>query len=180
MRLSTVMPYVRLSQPNPPPSVRPAIPVVELMPVGTARARAWVAASRSPNVAPGSTRAVRASGSTCTAFILLNEITRPPSHIAFPAMLWPAPKMASRSPCSAANLTAEETSSSVRQSTMRPGCRSIIPFQRARASSYWAESGVIKSPSRESFSAPTALSLTVTLPPSSVVRSGIGCSPGFD
>ena len=26
------MPYFRLSQPNPPPSVSPAIPVVELMP----------------------------------------------------------------------------------------------------------------------------------------------------
>ena len=31
-RLSTVMPYFRLSQPKPPPSVRPATPVVELMP----------------------------------------------------------------------------------------------------------------------------------------------------
>ncbi len=36
-RLSMVMPYLRLSQPKPPPSVSPARPVVELMPVGVAR-----------------------------------------------------------------------------------------------------------------------------------------------
>ena len=42
-----VMPYLRLSQPKPPPSVSPAMPVVELMPTGVARPWAWVAASRS-------------------------------------------------------------------------------------------------------------------------------------
>ncbi len=36
-RLSTVSPCFRLSQPNPPPSVSPATPVVELIPVGVAR-----------------------------------------------------------------------------------------------------------------------------------------------
>ncbi len=37
MRLSIVSPCFRVSHPNPPPSVSPAIPVVELMPVGVAR-----------------------------------------------------------------------------------------------------------------------------------------------
>ena len=37
MRLSIVSPCLRLSQPNPPPSVSPAMPVVELMPTGSAR-----------------------------------------------------------------------------------------------------------------------------------------------
>src|SRR5262245_43743756 len=35
-RLSMVMPYLRVDQPNPPPSVRPAMPVVELIPTGVA------------------------------------------------------------------------------------------------------------------------------------------------
>ncbi len=48
------MPYLRLSQPKPPPSVSPAMPVVELMPTGVARPWAWVAASRSASVAPPS------------------------------------------------------------------------------------------------------------------------------
>ena len=59
-----VMPYLRLSQPKPPPSVRPAMPVVELMPTGVARPWAWVAASRSASVAPPSMVTRRAAGST--------------------------------------------------------------------------------------------------------------------
>ena len=56
-RLSKVRPNLRLVQPKPPPSVRPAMPVVELMPVGVARPNACVSRSKSPSVAPGSTRA---------------------------------------------------------------------------------------------------------------------------
>ncbi len=37
IRLSTVMPYLRVNQPNPSPSVRPAIAAVELIPAGVAR-----------------------------------------------------------------------------------------------------------------------------------------------
>ena len=59
-----VMPYLRLSQPKPPPSVSPAMPVVELMPTGVARPWAWVAASRSASVAPPSMVTRRAPGST--------------------------------------------------------------------------------------------------------------------
>ena len=36
-RLSVAMPYVGMSHPMPPPSVRPAIPVVEITPPVTAR-----------------------------------------------------------------------------------------------------------------------------------------------
>src|SRR5207342_2241975 len=35
-RLSTVIPCLRLNQPNPPPRVSPAMPVVELIPTGVA------------------------------------------------------------------------------------------------------------------------------------------------
>ena len=40
-RLSEVNPYLRDSQPKPPPRVSPATPVVELMPVGVASPKAW-------------------------------------------------------------------------------------------------------------------------------------------
>ena len=50
-----VMPYLRVSQPKPPPKVKPAMPVVELIPTGVARPWAWIAASKSARVAPGST-----------------------------------------------------------------------------------------------------------------------------
>ena len=42
-RLSQVRPYLRISQPMPPPSVRPAMPVWEICPPVTARPWAWVA-----------------------------------------------------------------------------------------------------------------------------------------
>ena len=105
-RLSTVMPYLRLSQPKPPPSVSPAIPVVELMPTGVARPWACVAASRSASVAPPSMVARRRPVSTCAAFIRDRSTTSPSSQIALPAMLCPPPRAASRSPLSRAKLTA--------------------------------------------------------------------------
>src|ERR1700722_12462115 len=55
IRLSTVMPYLRVNQPNPPPSIRPAIPVVELIPTGVASPWDCAASSKSASVAPGST-----------------------------------------------------------------------------------------------------------------------------
>ena len=61
-RLSTVMPYCVVSQPKPPPSVSPEMPVVELMPSGVARPKAWVSRSTSASVAPGPTKARRANG----------------------------------------------------------------------------------------------------------------------
>ena len=74
MRLSIVRPRLPLSQPNPPPSVRPAMPVMELMPTGVARPYACVAPSTSPSVAPGPTRAARIRESTWTAFIAKRSI----------------------------------------------------------------------------------------------------------
>ncbi len=79
-RLSAVSPYLRLIQPNPPPSVRPAIPVVELMPVGVTSPKACASRSNSPSVTPGSTRAVLANGSMRTDFIGVRSIITPPSH----------------------------------------------------------------------------------------------------
>lgn len=93
---------------------------------------------------------------------------------AFPAILWPAPRMESSNRCSAANLTAWLTSPSVLQSTMRPGRRSIMAFQIVQASSYPLESGVSKSPSRALPKAATSSALSETLAPSSEVRSGTG------
>ena len=45
------MPYLRVSQPKPPPSVSPATPVVELIPSGVAKPWTWVAASTCASVA---------------------------------------------------------------------------------------------------------------------------------
>ena len=57
-RLSMVRPCLRVRWPTPPPTARPAIPVVPKMPVGTASPNACVAWSRSARVQPGSTRTV--------------------------------------------------------------------------------------------------------------------------
>ena len=127
------MPYLRLSQPKPPPSVRPATPVVELMPTGVARPWAWVAASRSASVAPPSMVTRRAAGSTRAAFICERSITMPSSHRALPAMLCPPPRTASTSPLSLAKFTARTTSDVVAQRAMTAGRLSIIAFQILRA-----------------------------------------------
>src|SRR6516225_1597146 len=51
-RLSMVRPHWRVKWPMPPPSVSPPIPVVDKIPVGTARPNACAAWSTSPNTAP--------------------------------------------------------------------------------------------------------------------------------
>ena len=53
------MPYMRISQPRPPPSVSPATPVVEIAPPVVASPCACAAASKSRQRAPPCTRAVR-------------------------------------------------------------------------------------------------------------------------
>ena len=55
-RLSAAKPSLREVQPKPAPSVKPATPVAEMMPLGTTRPCGCVAASTSFQVAPGSTR----------------------------------------------------------------------------------------------------------------------------
>jgi AraC-like DNA-binding protein len=62
------------------------------MPIGTASPKACVSLSRSAKVAPGSTHALRVFESTRTDFICDRSIMRPPSHTAFPAILWPPPR----------------------------------------------------------------------------------------
>ena len=141
MRLSMVSPNLRVVQPKPPPSVRPATPVVELMPSGVARPNACASLSKSASVAPGSTRAVRDAGSTWTDFISERSISRPPSQTALPAMLWPPPRTARRSFSSRANLTALMTSAAPRQRATKAGRRSIIAFQIVRAASYPSSPG---------------------------------------
>ena len=63
-RLSMLSPYLRVSQPMPPPSVSPPTPVWLTSPAGTASPWARVAASRSASSAPPPARARRAAGST--------------------------------------------------------------------------------------------------------------------
>ena len=87
-RLSIASPCLRLSQPMPPPRVRPPMPVWLTRPTGTARPCSWVAASRAPSSVPPPTFARRASGSTSTWFIRLRSITRPSSTTHEPDMLW--------------------------------------------------------------------------------------------
>src|SRR3989304_2311075 len=50
--LSTVYPSLRSSQPEPLPSVSPAMPVVGMRPPGMASPCSWVAASNSPQFTP--------------------------------------------------------------------------------------------------------------------------------
>ena len=65
-RLSHASPHSRSSQPEPPPSVRPATPVDETRPPVVASPCSCVARSKALQVAPPPTVAVLASGSTST------------------------------------------------------------------------------------------------------------------
>ena len=136
MRLSAARPNFRISQPMPPPRVRPATPVWEIRPPVLASPCACVAASKSAHVAPACTRAVRASGSTTTSRIRERSSMIPSSHELRPARLCPPLRIASGSPLSRANPTTETTSSVVRHRAMTAGRLSNHPFHRARASSY--------------------------------------------
>ena len=85
MRSSQAKPKARSSQPEPPPRVKPARPVVDTRPPVRARPCCWVARSNSPHVSPAPAVTVRASGSTLTDFIGRTSITRPPSFSDMPA-----------------------------------------------------------------------------------------------
>ena len=87
LRLSAAKPYIRINHPMPPPSVRPATPVCEIRPPVLASPCAWVAASKSAHVAPGSARAVRFSASTTTSRIIDRSSMIPSSHELRPARL---------------------------------------------------------------------------------------------
>ena len=112
----------------PPPSVRPATPVVETMPNGTARPKACVAWSTSPDVQPGSTRTVRFAGSTRTPFIIDRSMTRPSSTLPRPGPLWPPPRMAMSRPLSRPKFTAAITSATSAHCAISSGRLSIMPL----------------------------------------------------
>ena len=103
-RRSQVRPCARMSQPMPPPSVRPARPVVVLMPIGTATPCGTVAASRSPSSAPGSTLTRVRSALSSTPRRSPWSITTPSSTRALPDTLWPPPMIETGRPCSRAKV----------------------------------------------------------------------------
>jgi hypothetical protein len=115
--------------------VSPATPVVELIPSGVASPKAWASSSTSAIVAPGSTHATRAAGSMRTERMAEWSMTMPPSHTAVPAMLWPPPRIDTRSSCSRAMARARAVSADPAHRATSAGRRSIDPFQTARASS---------------------------------------------
>ena len=87
IRLSQDSPYLRWSQPMPPPRVNPATPVVEIRPPVVASPCSAVAASRSAQVAPGCADAIRRPTSTPIFRIGERSITTPPSQVLSPATL---------------------------------------------------------------------------------------------
>ena len=134
-RLSHVSPCLPTSQPTPPPSVSPAMPVVDDRAAGGRSPNACVSRSNSPQVTPGSARAVRRTGSTCTERIADMSSTTPPSQSALPATLCPPPRTAIGAPESRAKRTPSTTSLTPAQRTITPGRLSTIPFHTRRAAS---------------------------------------------
>ncbi len=74
-------PYLRASQPMPPPSVRPAIPTEPVSPNGVARPWTAAACVYSIAVRPGCAQAMRRSTSMWSPFIWLRSRTMPPSTV---------------------------------------------------------------------------------------------------
>jgi hypothetical protein len=134
-RLSQVRPYLRSSQPIPPPRVKPAMPVLDTRPPVTAKPNAWVSWSSSDQVTPGWATARRPAGSTRIPFIGEVSMTTPPSQVENPAMLWAPPRTASWSPWLRANSTARTTSAEPVQRMISAGRRSCAAFQTPRACS---------------------------------------------
>ena len=85
-----VSPYLRRTQPSPPPRVRPPTPVSETTPPGTTRPNACVSRSTSAQTAPPCTEARREIGSTVTARIRVRSMTMPPSQLDRPGDRVPA------------------------------------------------------------------------------------------
>ena len=74
-------PYLRASQPIPPPSVRPAIPTEPVSPNGVARPWAAAATVYSDAVSPACAHASRRSGSMWRPFMAPRSRTIPPSFV---------------------------------------------------------------------------------------------------
>ena len=134
-RLSQASPHSRSSQPEPPPSVRPATPVDETRPPVVASPCGCVARSKSLQVAPPPTVAVFASGSTSTLFMRRMSMTSPPSTVLAPATLWPPERIATSRPLACAWASAAWTSATDSHWAMSAGRRSIMALKIERASS---------------------------------------------
>ena len=119
----------------PPPSVSPAIPVVEMMPPVVASPNACVAWLKSPHVTPPSARAVRVRGSTLMPRIGDRSMTVPPSFVPKPGALCDPPRTDTSPPRSRPNRTAAITSPGFAQRTTTAGIRSCIALYTFRASS---------------------------------------------
>ena len=125
----------RISQPSPPPSVRPAMPVVEIAPPVVARP---CACGRGVEVAPGRAALARArprSGSTLTARMRGEVDHQAVVADRVPAALWPPPRTAIGSPARREADRGDDIGGAG-AAAMRAGERSIIPFQSVRAASY--------------------------------------------
>lgn len=117
----------------PPPRVRPATPVVEINPPVLARPCAAVDASKSAQVAPGSTLAVRAVASTVTPRMRDRSMTTPSSQTQNPATLCPPARTDSGQPAVRARLIAATMSSAEWHCAIKAGRASTMPFHTARA-----------------------------------------------
>jgi hypothetical protein len=134
-RLSQARPHLRSSQPDPPPSVSPATPVVDTRPPVVPSQYGWHIRSKSPQVAPPPTRAIRASASTWTVFSRRRSTTSPPSLTPVPATPCPPPRTAISSPCSTPYRTAAETSAADSHWAINAGRLSTIALNTVRACS---------------------------------------------
>jgi hypothetical protein len=134
-RLSAASPYFAISQPRPPPSVKPAIPVAEMAPPVTASPCSPVAALSSAQVRPPSARTVRVSGSTNAPFISARSIITASSTTARPATLCPPPRTLMSRPAARAKRTPAAASSALRQRMISAGERSTSPLWTLRAAS---------------------------------------------
>jgi hypothetical protein len=137
---------MRALQPaDAPPSVRPATPVDEIKPPVLASPCSAVAASKSAQVAPGSTTATRRSGSRRTPVMADKSMTSP-SQLLKPPTLCPPARTAGEVPVARAKFTAAAMSETVWHRAIRAGRVVTVPFHTARASSYDGSSGVTNSP----------------------------------
>ena len=173
-RLSQASPYDGDNHPMPPPSVSPPTPVALISPPVVAKPKTWVPASKSPHVAPPSTRARPARGSTRTLRMQDRSIMSPWSQTALPDTLCPPPLTDRRRSFSPAKLTAAITSDTPAHRTIIAGLRSIIPFQIRRDSSYSKDAGVITEPRNSSTNVSTTSLFTFTrccLPMNSIISS---------
>ena len=134
-RLSSASPYFGISQPMPPPSVNPAIPVVPTTPPVVARPWSCVSRLNSFHNTPPCARAVRFRTSTWMPLMPARSIIKPPSIVARPATLCPPPRTATSRLSFRASFTASATSAVPPQRAISAGRRSISPLWTRRASS---------------------------------------------